>query len=58
MKTEDIKTWKQQQELSNGQWPTDAMLVSARDWSYAKYGKPIGNTATVFWVWFLMWVFK
>lgn len=27
--------------------PTDAMLVSARDWSYAKYGKPIGNTAAV-----------
>ncbi len=27
--------------------PTDAMLVSARDWSYAKYGKPIGNAAAV-----------
>ena len=25
--------------------PTEAMLVAARDWSYKKYGKPIGNDA-------------
>ena len=25
--------------------PTEAMLIAARDWSYAKYGKPIGNDA-------------
>jgi hypothetical protein len=25
--------------------PTKAMLDSARDWSYAVYGKPIGNAA-------------
>jgi hypothetical protein len=25
--------------------PTDAMLTAARDWSYAKYGQPIGNDA-------------
>ena len=23
--------------------PTDEMLVGARDWSYKKYGKPVGN---------------
>lgn len=26
--------------------PTDEMLTAARDWSDAKYGKPIGNDAT------------
>jgi hypothetical protein len=25
--------------------PTDKMLDAARDWSYKKYGKPIGNDA-------------
>ena len=25
--------------------PTEAMLVAARDWSYKKYSKPIGNDA-------------
>jgi hypothetical protein len=25
--------------------PTEAMLIAARDWSAAKYGKPIGNDA-------------
>ncbi len=25
--------------------PTEAMLIAARDWSYGKYGKPIGNDA-------------
>ena len=25
--------------------PTDVMLTAARDWSHAKYGKPIGNDA-------------
>jgi len=25
--------------------PTEAMLIAARDWSYKKYGKPIGNDA-------------
>lgn len=25
--------------------PTEAMLTAARDWSAAKYGKPIGNDA-------------
>lgn len=25
--------------------PTEAMLLSARDWSATKYGKPIGNDA-------------
>lgn len=25
--------------------PTEAMLIAARDWSYDKYGKPIGNDA-------------
>lgn len=25
--------------------PTEAMLNAARDWSYQKYGKPIGNDA-------------
>ena len=24
---------------------TEEMLIAARDWSYAKYGKPIGNDA-------------
>lgn len=23
--------------------PTEAMLIAARDWSHAKYGKPIGK---------------
>lgn len=23
--------------------PTDAMLIGARDWSYKKYGKPVGQ---------------
>jgi hypothetical protein len=27
--------------------PTDAMLDAARDWSYKKYGKPIGNDAAI-----------
>jgi hypothetical protein len=27
--------------------PTEAMLIAARDWSYAKYGKPIGNDAAI-----------
>ena len=27
--------------------PTDAMLIAARDWSYAKYGKPIGDEAAI-----------
>lgn len=27
--------------------PTDEMLVAARDWSDAKYGKPIGNDAAI-----------
>lgn len=27
--------------------PTDAMLIAARDWSYKKYGKPIGNDAAI-----------
>lgn len=27
--------------------PTDPMLIAARDWSYAKYGKPIGNDAAI-----------
>ncbi len=25
--------------------PTEAMLIAARDWSYPKYGKPIGSEA-------------
>lgn len=25
--------------------PTEAMRIAARDWSYKKYGKPIGNDA-------------
>jgi hypothetical protein len=25
--------------------PTEAMLSAARDWSYTKYGKPIGDDA-------------
>lgn len=25
--------------------PTEAMRIAARDWSYQKYGKPIGNDA-------------
>lgn len=25
--------------------PSQAQLIAARDWSYAKYGKPIGNDA-------------
>ena len=24
--------------------PTEEMLIAARDWSYKKYGKPIGTT--------------
>lgn len=27
--------------------PSEAMLRAARDWSYAKYGKPIGNDAAI-----------
>lgn len=27
--------------------PTDAMLDAAREWSYAKYGKPIGHEAAI-----------
>jgi hypothetical protein len=27
--------------------PTEAMLNAARDWSQAKYGKPIGNDAAI-----------
>jgi hypothetical protein len=27
--------------------PTEAMLTAAHDWSYAKYGKPIGNDAAI-----------
>lgn len=27
--------------------PTEEMLVAARDWSYRKYGKPIGNDAAI-----------
>jgi hypothetical protein len=27
--------------------PTEAMLIAARDWSYAKYGKPIGDEAAI-----------
>jgi len=27
--------------------PTEAMLNAARDWSYEKYGKPIGNEAAI-----------
>jgi hypothetical protein len=27
--------------------PTEAMLNAARDWSYKKYGKPIGNDAAI-----------
>jgi hypothetical protein len=27
--------------------PTDGMLVAARDWSYKKYGQPIGNDAAI-----------
>lgn len=27
--------------------PTEAMLIAARDWSYAKYGKPIGDDAAI-----------
>ena len=27
--------------------PTDEMLNAARDWSAAKYGKPIGNDAAI-----------
>lgn len=27
--------------------PTEAMLNAARDWSYTKYGKPIGNDAAI-----------
>lgn len=27
--------------------PTEAMLNAARDWSYQKYGKPIGNDAAI-----------
>lgn len=27
--------------------PTAAMLDAARDWSVAKYGKPIGNDAAI-----------
>lgn len=26
--------------------PTEAMEIAARDWSYGKYGKPIGNDAS------------
>jgi hypothetical protein len=27
--------------------PTEEMLNAARDWSYKKYGKPIGNDAAI-----------
>lgn len=27
--------------------PSEAMLIAARDWSYAKYGKPIGDDAAM-----------
>jgi hypothetical protein len=27
--------------------PTEGMLVAARDWSYKKYGQPIGNDAAI-----------
>lgn len=27
--------------------PTEEMLIAARDWSYRKYGKPIGNDAAI-----------
>ena len=27
--------------------PTEKMLIAARDWSYAKYYKPIGNDAAI-----------
>lgn len=27
--------------------PNEAMLNAARDWSYKKYGKPIGNDAAI-----------
>lgn len=27
--------------------PTKEMLIAARDWSYRKYGKPIGNDAAI-----------
>lgn len=27
--------------------PTEAMLIAARDWSYKKYGKPIGDDAAI-----------
>ena len=27
--------------------PSEGMLNAARDWSYAKYGKPIGNDAAI-----------
>lgn len=27
--------------------PSPALLKAARDWSYTKYGKPIGNDAAI-----------
>lgn len=27
--------------------PVEEMLAAARDWSHAKYGKPIGNDAAI-----------
>ena len=37
-------------DLTATKWPTEAMLIAARDWSSDKYGKPIGNeAATLCW---------
>ena len=33
--------------LAEIETPTEGMLNAARDWSYAKYGKPIGNDAAI-----------
>jgi hypothetical protein len=40
-------------EITDMEWqtvprtPTENMLIAARDWSYEKYGKPIGNDAAI-----------
>jgi hypothetical protein len=33
--------------LESAREPTESMLIAARDWSAAKYGRPIGNDAAV-----------